>query len=52
VRLREGEVFVVPRGVAHQPAADEECELVLIEPAGTVNTAQAADIRTAQDEWL
>jgi mannose-6-phosphate isomerase-like protein (cupin superfamily) len=52
VRLREGEIFVVPRGVAHQPVAAEECEIVLLEPAGTVNTGQAASILTAQDEWI
>jgi mannose-6-phosphate isomerase-like protein (cupin superfamily) len=52
VILRAGEIFVVPRGVDHQPYAARECEIVLIEPAGTVNTGGAADARTARDEWL
>jgi mannose-6-phosphate isomerase-like protein (cupin superfamily) len=52
VRLHEGEVFVVPRGVSHQPVAAEQCEIVLIEPTGTVNTGQATGTFTAQDEWL
>jgi mannose-6-phosphate isomerase-like protein (cupin superfamily) len=38
VVLGPGELFVVPRGVEHCPRADEEVELLLIEPAGTVNT--------------
>ncbi|MCA1597542.1 MAG: cupin domain-containing protein [Chloroflexi bacterium] len=45
VRLRDrtvilgpGELLVVPRGVEHQPFAEEEVELLLIEPTGTPNT--------------
>ena len=44
VVLNPGELFVVPRGVEHQPFAEEETELLLIEPAGTPNTG---DPRTA-----
>jgi len=38
VTLGPGELFVVPRGVEHQPFAEEETELLLIEPVGTPNT--------------
>ncbi len=38
VTLREGEMFVVPKGVEHRPVAREEAHLLLIEPAGTPNT--------------
>jgi mannose-6-phosphate isomerase-like protein (cupin superfamily) len=38
VTLSPGELFVVPRGVEHQPFAAEECHLLLIEPTGTPNT--------------
>lgn len=38
VVLRKGELFVVPAGVEHCPVAEEESELLLIEPAGTPNT--------------
>jgi mannose-6-phosphate isomerase-like protein (cupin superfamily) len=45
IRLRDGDVvltpgdlFVVPVGVEHQPVADEETHLLLIEPSGTPNT--------------
>lgn len=44
VSLAPGEVYVVPKGVEHCPVADEETEILLIEPQGTPNTG---DIATA-----
>ena len=41
VTLGPGELFVVPRGVEHQPFAEEEVHLLLIEPVGTPNTGDA-----------
>ena len=38
VELSEGEMFVVPKGVAHKPYAEEECKVMLVEPRGVVNT--------------
>ncbi len=38
VELEAGELFVVPKGVEHAPYAEEEAEVLLIEPAGTPNT--------------
>jgi mannose-6-phosphate isomerase-like protein (cupin superfamily) len=43
VELRPGELIVIPRGVEHRPCADGECEVLLFEPASTVNTGNAAD---------
>jgi mannose-6-phosphate isomerase-like protein (cupin superfamily) len=42
VVLHPGELFVVPRGVEHQPFAEEETHLLLIEPSGTPNTGDPA----------
>ena len=42
VRLGEGELFVVPKGVEHCPVAADEAELLLIEPHGTPNTGDQA----------
>ena len=49
IRLRDGEVvlgpgdlFVVPRGVEHQPFAAEETHVLLIERSGTPNTGDEA----------
>ncbi len=46
VELRAGDMLVVPRGVEHRPVADEECHLMLFEPASTVNTGSAGGERT------
>ena len=42
IHLRQGEMFVVPKGVEHCPVAEEEAELLLIEPCGTPNTGNPA----------
>ena len=53
VSLNEGELFVVPKGVEHKPVAENECHIMLIEPAGTVNTGDAESDRTApNDVWI
>jgi mannose-6-phosphate isomerase-like protein (cupin superfamily) len=38
VTLGPGELYVVPRGIEHRPVAEDEVELLLIEPVGTPNT--------------
>lgn len=43
VWLEEGEILVVPRGVEHRPVAEEEVEILLFEPASTLNTGNAVD---------
>ena len=52
VELGEGELFVVPRGIEHCPRADEEAHVLLIEPAGTVNTGDAGGELTAREEHI
>lgn len=42
VHLKAGEFLVVPHGVEHRTAADEEAEVLLFEPAATRNTGDAA----------
>jgi mannose-6-phosphate isomerase-like protein (cupin superfamily) len=49
VDLGPGEMIVVPRGVEHRPVADQEVEVVLFEPAGTLNTGNVVDERTVQE---
>jgi mannose-6-phosphate isomerase-like protein (cupin superfamily) len=36
--IEEGELIIVPRGVDHRPFAEEECQVLLFEPASTLNT--------------
>ncbi len=53
VALKAGDIHVVPKGVEHRPVAAEECEIVMIEPAGTLNTGDAGGERTvAEPEWV
>ena len=46
VLIREGEFLIVPRGTEHLPIADEECRVVLLEPASTLNTGNIKNERT------
>jgi mannose-6-phosphate isomerase-like protein (cupin superfamily) len=52
VTIGPGELLVVPKGVEHMPVANEECEVLLIEPAGTPNTGDAGGARTVEPEWI
>ncbi len=54
VDLRSGELFVVPKGVEHKPFAARECQVLMIEPRGVVNTgdAHAASLTAPTDVWI
>ena len=53
VLLDEGELFVVPKGAEHKPVAKQECHILLIEPAGTLNTGEVVNERTtASGVWI
>ena len=53
VTLREGEMFVVPRGVEHKPYAENEVKMMLIEPRGVLNTGEEGGAMTAEnDVWI
>ena len=49
VILRPGEMFVVPKGLEHKPFAKQECKLMVVEPAGTINTGGVQSNFTARD---
>ncbi|QNP47955.1 cupin domain-containing protein [Diaphorobacter aerolatus] len=38
VELGEGEMFIVPKGVRHNPVAEDECQIMLIERKSTLHT--------------
>lgn len=46
VTINEGEFIIMPRGVEHRPVAKEEVEVMLFEPAATVNTGNVVDEKT------
>lgn len=41
--IEAGEFVIVPRGVEHCPVAEEECEVLLFEPASTLNTGNVSN---------
>lgn len=46
VELGEGEMFVVPKGVQHNPVAEQECLIMLIERKSTLHTGNDVTERT------
>lgn len=46
VELGEGEAFVVPKGVRHNPVADDECLLMLVERKSTEHTGDVVMEKT------
>jgi mannose-6-phosphate isomerase-like protein (cupin superfamily) len=47
--IEEGEFIIVPRGVEHRPVAEQECWLILFEPATTLNTGNVENERTVHE---
>jgi len=50
VELGEGEMFVVPKGTRHNPVADEECHVMLIERKSTRHTGDIVNEKTRSIE--
>ncbi len=46
VELQEGEMFVVPKGVRHNPVAEQECCILLIERKSTRHTGDVTTDKT------
>ena len=50
ILLNEGDMFIVPRGVEHNPKAENgECTVMLFEPASTINTGGERNDKTQLD---
>jgi mannose-6-phosphate isomerase-like protein (cupin superfamily) len=47
--IERGEFIIVPRGVEHRPFAESECEVMLFEPASTLNTGNVEDEFTRKE---
>ncbi|MCO1334140.1 cupin domain-containing protein [Microbulbifer sp. OS29] len=53
VSLGPGEMYVVPKGVEHKPKSQQECEILLVEPRGVVNTGDVDGELTAENNvWI
>lgn len=49
VELAEGQMFIVPKGVRHNPVAENECHILLIERKTTQHTG---DVKTEKTRSL
>lgn len=49
VTINEGEFIIMPRGVEHKPVANEEVEIMLFEPAATLNTGNVLNEMTVRN---
>ncbi|MHA1984152.1 MAG: cupin domain-containing protein [Candidatus Hodarchaeales archaeon] len=50
IKLKEGELVVIPKGIEHKPVAEEEAHILLIELKGTINTGEVTDGKTKIEE--
>jgi mannose-6-phosphate isomerase-like protein (cupin superfamily) len=49
IRVEEGEFVIIPRGVEHLPVAENEVEVLLLEPKTTLNTGNLVNDRTVSE---
>jgi len=49
LKIEEGELLIIPKGVEHLPVAEEEVWVMLIEPKSTLNTGNIKDERTVEN---
>ena len=52
VTLGPGQLYVVPKGMPHQPVSREGAEVLLIEPSATVNTGDTPSELTADRRFV
>ena len=50
--IHEGEFVVIPKGVEHLPVAEEEVQVLLLEPKSTLNTGDVQNEKTVDAEWI
>jgi len=53
IHLEKGEFIIIPKGVEHKPVAEEEVQLLLIEPKSTLNTGNIENEKTVKNPaWI
>ncbi len=50
--LEEGEFVIIPKGVEHCPVAEDEVQVILLEPKSTLNTGNIQNERTVEAQWV
>jgi mannose-6-phosphate isomerase-like protein (cupin superfamily) len=49
IHLAEGEFVIIPHGIEHMPVAEEEAQILLLEPKSTLNTGNVQSDRTVAE---
>lgn len=49
IELKAGEFVIIPKGVKHKPFSQEEVEVLLFEPASTLNTGNEKNDLTVNE---
>jgi mannose-6-phosphate isomerase-like protein (cupin superfamily) len=49
ISIHEGEFIIVPHGTEHKPVAEQEVEIMLFEPATTLNTGNVINEKTKKE---
>ena len=53
VNISQGEMYVVPKGLEHKPYAENECNILVVEPRGVINTGEAGGkLKAENDVWI
>ena len=54
VNLKQGEMFVVPKGVEHKPVAENEVKILIVEPRGVLNTGNLEnnELTAKNNVWI
>lgn len=54
ILIKEGEFIIIPRGIEHRPVVKNEVQVMLFEPANTINTGdnQKSELTQRKTEWI
>jgi mannose-6-phosphate isomerase-like protein (cupin superfamily) len=52
IQLEPGEFVIIPRGVEHMPVAQEEVQVLLLEPRTTRNTGNVRNEHSVDAQWI
>ena len=52
LHIQPGEFIIIPRSVEHLPIAEEEVQVLLLEPKSTLNTGNIDNDRTISAKWI
>lgn len=53
IKLNQGELYVVPKGIEHKPIARKTCKIMIIEPKGVKNTGDINNELTEENDiWV